>query len=774
MPATTPLSQPIPSTTLERVQTLLWQTIAPLGEAGLVITEAFLGQAATPPEADWTLFTLVVSAPFSALLLGKPIEAEFNRSDSSQPSTYQISLTFDAEAIATFINQLATGFPTDSDIYQSLQHARAIPQPNQPEFQSNFTLHLIQALSDRFDLPFDQSVATSLKQQVEQERLLNQVATQIRQSLELPIILQTAVEQARSVLQVDRLVIYQLDVPTSCLLSQAATHLTATESVADLASATSINLVIHEALASKAIPSVLLLGEDLCFFPTSGVRDRYLQVQAVAVEDVLSQYTHQYCLLEFLKKAEVRAKLVVPILVKGDLWGFLIAHECYHPRRWQESEKKFLQQIAEHLAIAIQQAQLYTQVQQQKQTLERRVVERTQALHDALMSAQLANRSKSEFLAAISHELRTPLTCIIGMSATLLRWLDGQLPERQQNFLQTIHNSGQHLLEIFNNILDLSQFEAGRAILNLREISLTVLAQQSLRMFQEKAVQAGVLLELDLQVLPQRDRLVADPRRIRQILINLLSNAIKFTPRNGKVTLRVSADDQAVTFHIKDTGIGISEQQRSLLFQKFQQLDSSYQREYEGTGLGLALTKQLVEMHNGSITVESTEGVGTIFIVRLPRRAIAATKPVNELEPLTSPDYPIGRVFLLASHSDNADIVCDLLTASGCQLIWMTEGYIAVSQIEILQPTLVIIDLQLGDSDSYEIIRQLRHNPATKHLKIIAMTSNHPSEEQRRCLEVKADDYITKPISPKQMLIKLNEWMTNIPLNRSDQPCSDA
>ncbi|MBD0314973.1 MAG: GAF domain-containing protein, partial [Microcoleus sp. T3-bin5] len=338
---------------------------------------------------------------------------------------------------------------------------------------------------------------------------------------------------------------------------------------------------------------------------------------AIAIDDVETAYATSAYLLELLRKTQVRAKLVAPIIVQNDLWGLLIAHQCFEPRQWKDTEKTFLKQIAEHLTVAIYQAQLYAQLQQQKNTLEQRVIEQTQELRDMLQAAQAASRAKSEFLAAMSHELRTPLTCVIGMSATLLRWSFGQqgakaVPlAKQRRYLKTIQDSGEHLLELINDILDLSQVEAGKAILNISEFSLSQLTHQILRTLQEKAFRQKISLEMEFQIPSQNDsgarlkedRFYADQRRVRQILFNLLGNAIKFTPAGGKVILRVWREHNLAVFQIEDTGIGIADDQIPLLFEKFQQLETTYQRNYEGTGLGLALTKQLVELHGGRIEV---------------------------------------------------------------------------------------------------------------------------------------------------------------------------
>jgi two-component system sensor histidine kinase/response regulator len=694
----------------------------------------------------------MASPEFSALMV--------NWTASSALETYPVALTFDPETIATFLTQLQELYPADSDFCQTIAALQELPQVNHPQRQSEFTQKLIAVLT----LPPEaHSVSVSaarvryseqlLRQQVEQERLLNQVTTQIRQSLELPIILQTAVDQMRQCLQVDRLVIYRLDLSDTDMPTVLPSNFLSDSAWEQMAGNGS---VIYESRASAAIPSVLNFSEAHCFVSTSNHESLAEQDLAIAVEDVEIQYAEAPCLLSFLQQAQVRAKLVAPILVRRQLWGLLIAHQCFEPRDWQAHERRFLRKIAEHLSIAIAQAQLYIELQQQKHTLEQRVIERTQELHDVMQSAQAANRAKSEFLAAVSHELRTPLTCIIGMSSTLQRWTSESLNDRQRNFLQTIHDSGEYLLTLINDILDLSQVEAGQMLLDLSEFSLARLAQQTLKAFEGQATLNEVSLELDLRLPSPRDRFVADPRRLQQILFNLLDNAIKFTPKGSKVTLRVLAEQNLAVFQVRDQGIGIPEEQLPLLFQKFRQLNAGYHRQYRGTGLGLALTKQLVELHGGWIDVESTVGVGSVFTVRLPAPKHSTHRSMLKARNATAPNSAKGRIVLIEHQEDNADLICDVLTAAGYQIVWMLEGSTAVNQIEVLQPIAVIANTQLPDIDSVHLIHCLRQNPATKHLKIITIVSDAAkSAEGSPQLTDGADAYLVQPIRPDFLLRKV-------------------
>lgn len=263
-----------------------------------------------------------------------------------------------------------------------------------------------------------------------------------------------------------------------------------------------------------------------------------------------------------------------------------------------------------------------TELIQTKQALS----ERTEQLQAALSAAHAASQAKSQFLASMSHELRTPLTAVIGMSSALLKQCFGKLNPKQTEYVQIIHDSGKHLLQLINDILDLSKIEAGKASLALSQFSLREVAGSSLALLRQKAEAQQIQLVSDLSGLPACDDFYGDERRVKQILLNLLSNAVKFTPAGGEVRLCVQYDGQIAKIEVADTGIGIPAEKQHLLFEAFEQIDSALNRMHEGTGLGLALTRQLVEMHGGTIEFHSTIGVGTVFTVHLQ-----AQPPADEL-----------------------------------------------------------------------------------------------------------------------------------------------
>jgi len=250
--------------------------------------------------------------------------------------------------------------------------------------------------------------------------------------------------------------------------------------------------------------------------------------------------------------------------------------------------------------------------------LEIKVVERTAELVATQRQLEAANRHKSDFLAHMSHELRTPLNSIIGFSEVLREKMFGEVNEKQADYLKDIHDSGRHLLSLINDILDLAKIEAGRMDLEVSTFDLPSAIGNAVTLVRERAQRQGVKLGTDID--SRLGAFDADERKLKQILINLLSNAVKFTPEGGRVDVSARLDTGKVEIAVRDTGAGISAGDQALLFQEFSQVGSDFTRKGEGTGLGLALSKRFVELHGGSIWVESTPGKGSTFAFTLPLR----------------------------------------------------------------------------------------------------------------------------------------------------------
>lgn len=308
------------------------------------------------------------------------------------------------------------------------------------------------------------------------------------------------------------------------------------------------------------------------------------------------------------QQAQTLSVLRVPIFIRNKFFGCLSLQTTTSYRTFTQEEIDLLKRIADQAAIALYNAQSY-------ENLEQLVNERTQELEQEKLISQAADRAKTEFLANMSHELRTPLTSILGFSNLLLEQIFGSLNAKQIQYIVCISSSGEHLLALINDLLDLSKIEAGKEDLTLKVIDVEEICQACFSQIQEQANKQA--LELIMAIDSDVTTCIADQRRLKQILFNLLSNAVKFTDA-GTVTLKVDKNEGKINFSVIDSGIGITEADQATLFEPFRQLDSSFNRKNKGTGLGLALTRKLAQLHGGDITVTSKLGHGSCFTVYLP------------------------------------------------------------------------------------------------------------------------------------------------------------
>jgi signal transduction histidine kinase len=422
--------------------------------------------------------------------------------------------------------------------------------------------------------------------------------------------------------------------------------------------------------------------------------------------------------LRILHDAGWRSLVAVPMLREGQVLGCLMVRRRT-PGDFSAETVDMLATFAGQSALALLNAQLYRE------------------LKDQSMELELASRHKSEFLASMSHELRTPLNAVLGFSEVLLERMFGDINERQEEYLRDIHGSGKHLLELLNEILDLSRVEAGRMELDYSSVELRALLDDAASMLRERAAAHAITLRVD--VADDVGSVYTDELRLKQVVLNLLTNAVKFTEDGGSVLVTARRTSSEIEVTVTDTGIGVPESDRERIFESFQQGGRGSTKE-EGTGLGLTLSRRIVDLLGGRMWLESVVGSGSTFGFSLPARdgvAPAGSAPT------------VGEVVIIEDDRPSLDLLTAYLVAAAVGVTPARDGQSGLEAVRRVRPDAVLLDIRLPGMDGWSVLQALKADDETRQVPVIVVSI---VDERARGVELGAAAYLVKPVRRSDVL----------------------
>jgi signal transduction histidine kinase/ActR/RegA family two-component response regulator len=537
--------------------------------------------------------------------------------------------------------------------------------------------------------------SVELAKKVQELEALREVGEAVGSSLDVDHVLSTIAMHAVKLSGTDGGSIMEYSEQDRCFLVRSV-YQTAPEVVDNLRS---IRIDLHETLVGRAA----------------------LERRPIAIADLGTLELDPH--LRILYDAGWRSLAAVPMLREDQIVGSLIVRRL-RTGDFTNDTLDLLETFASQSALALVNAQLFRELKDQSAELE------------------LASRHKSEFLASMSHELRTPLNAVLGFSEVLLERMFGDINERQEEYLRDIHGSGKHLLELLNEILDLSKVEAGRMELEYSSFDLHSVLDAAVSMLRERAAVQSIELATDVD--DDVNELYSDELRLKQVLLNLMTNAVKFTGDGGAVRVRAVRDGAEILITVTDTGIGVPLADRERIFESFQQGGRGSSRE-EGTGLGLTLSRRLVELLGGRMWLESEVGRGSTFGFSLPAlRPEAADKaPAGE-----SPQGG-GQVVVIEDDRPSLDLFSAYLSAAALKVTSARDGQSGLAAVRRTQPDAVLLDIRLPGIDGWAVLKALQADEDTRDIPVIVVSI---VDERARGVALGAAAYLVKPIGREELL----------------------